>query len=173
MGIKNKVTGLVLAAVMVMSLAAGASAQSTTETSGTAELLPGVCSGGLTGFGGAPDFGDWRYSGGRYSLVGTNGVNNQATLRLLVSAATHNGVCDVTIGAIFLTNGTDTIGHSSFAIGLHPSGNTWTRMSATGYTYEDVENGGLTSYIRLLEVPGKASTGTYTGTITVTVSNGQ
>lgn len=172
MSIKSKITGLVMAVVMTIGMTAGVSAQSSSSIPGSVELLPGVCSGGFFLTTGA-DFGDWKWTGGGYQLVGANGVNNQVTLRLIVNAASYQGSCDVNVGGITLTNGSYTIGHSYFSVNTHPSASRWVPMEPTGTTFEDVEGGLFTVFARLRSVPDKLIEGTYTGDITVTISNGQ
>lgn len=165
MGIKSKVLGLFAAVAMTFSVGAiGVGA-----VPGTAVLLPNQCEAGPAFNTAAADFGTWKYNGSSgYGLEGTLGVDNAHTLNVnIAKVAAPGGKCTVGIDITSeLTNGTDTISNAYFS-GETPSQEVVLPISAqqalgtVGYT------------LKLDSVPSTVSTGTYNGTVTVTVSAGQ
>jgi hypothetical protein len=166
MNAKSRVLGLLAAVIMSLSMFGGAVAQSS-DSEGVSTVLTGsnapLC--GIDIYAHSGGLGTWVASGG--SFVNTAGTSTQEFYGDLVNY--QNG-CNLSIGFGGLTGPGGLIGTSNFSAYSHawdgavdPAGHTVTNTAPWGGFWDF-------SYT-LNTVPSTLTAGTYSGTISATVSN--
>lgn len=165
MNLKKKVFGFVAAAALTLSMATGVAAQ----TPGHAVLSGTQCATGPV-VGPAPgataDFGTWVYDG--VSGYVPQGDTSHPILVNVTNVPAPGKTCAVTIAITQpLTNNIEEIPASHFSISVGGVG-----QHPVPSTFQQGTGGSVTYLLTLNSVPSEASTGTYNGTVTLTVSNG-
>lgn len=167
MNFKTKAIGLLAGSALALSLTTGAMAQ-TSDTD--AQLDPkdgGVCAlGDVTSL--DADFGTFTWNGTAY----TGGQSQTLSVPLTQDTAPTSS-CAIDVSASALTNGTGgTISNGAITIDGGDKNNA-PLSSTQKVTYADTGVAGTTQSLTLKLTPGAtAPTGTYGGTLTISINNG-
>ena len=169
MNAKSKVFGLLAAAALSLTMFGGVMAQTSSDSEGVSTVLVNsvsLCAVDIYTYGGG--FGTWQASGGAF--VETSGVHTQDFSAYVTNAS--GGPCNVSIAFGGLTGPGGLIGTSNFSAW---SWNWWGYVDPAGHSVSNVVSywGNWWDFSYTLNsVPSTLTAGTYSGTISATVSNG-
>lgn len=170
MGIKSKLTGLLLSAVMTMSVAAAATAQDSAD--GIIRLDGGTCSVEVAS--GSFDFGTATWNGSYWAHDNLSGSRVTVDVEPGWTAPGDKGECTVILDTTGLSNGTHTLDRGYFRSTVIPSGPGQIFPEQTFASSFDLQRGESEIAVRMMHfAPDSFSPGDYTGTFDFTISDGQ
>ena len=170
MGIKSKVTGLVLAAVMTMSVAGSAIAQDSAD--GIIRLDGGTCAVEVAS--GSFDFGTATWNGSYWRHDNNRGSRVTLDVDPGWTGSGSNGECTVVMSTAGLSNGTHTLDRSYFRSTevFGTPGQIFPEQTLPSTFH--LEGGETEISVRMREfAPRFFTPGVYTGTFDFTISDGQ
>lgn len=170
MGIKSKITGVLLAAVMTVSVAAAATAQDSAD--GIIRLDGGSCSVEVAS--GTFDFGTATWNGTYWVHDHLSGSRVTVDVDPGWTAPGSKGECTVVLDTEGLSNGTQTLSRIYFSATEIPVGISPLPFEQPLAASFDLEGGETEIAVRMSGfAPRSFTPGDYTGTFDFTIADGQ